>query len=260
MKKPAIAFTICDDKNKWMLPYLENSLRKFHTPEELPLLVYGQKELDMIQDPAKFYKATPLFARKLIKEYDLVLKLDVDQIIMGSLDFILKMKDYDIGTVLNINRVDPPRYGLVQVFDIPPHIYYNCGMVAMRNEEFVNHWFDLCNSYHFNQLQYKEQDLLNIMCHYGDYKVRCFDMPDKIYNYFAWHGLVFKGEENKAILRNGKVIVPRGQDNYPDHDMEVKAWHSAGGGMEKKLNYRVFFNEELIKHIDYLISDEKTKK
>ena len=159
MKKSAVCFTIADKNNEWMVPYLKNSLRKFHTEEELPLIVYGQKELDQIPDPAKFYKATPLFARELIKEYDLVLKLDVDQILFGKLDFILKMKDYDVGTVLNINRVDPSRYGFVQVFDVPPHVYCNCGLVAMRNEAFVNHWYGLCNSYHFNNLQYREQDL-----------------------------------------------------------------------------------------------------
>jgi len=256
-KKPAVAFTIADANNAWMIPYLKNSLRKFHGEKELPLVIYGQEVLNEIPDPAKFYKATPLFARELSDDYELVLKLDCDQIIMGSLDFILKTKDYQIGTVLNINRVDPPKYGFVTVQGVMPNEYYNAGLVAMRSPEFIEHWWKLCNSKYFDRFQYREQDLLNILCHYGNYKVRCFDHYDKLTNYMGWHGLVAKGEENKMIVKDKKVILPRGKDNYPDRDVEIKIWHSAGGAGEKKLNYRVYFNEDVIQHINWLISDDK---
>ncbi len=254
-----IFFTIADSKNLYLYEMMKNSLKKFHP--DIPLRLYGDKEISSYKDRAFFYRATPIIARELFEEgYELVIKLDADQIIMGDLNYILNVDDYEVGTVLNINRVDPARYGFVSTYNIPPNKYMNCGFVAMRSKRFVDHWYRLCHSPLFDTLQYKEQDLLNILYHYGDYRVKCFDDYDRVNQYYAWHGLVFKGEENKAKLVNGKVILPRGKDGYPDRDITVKAWHTAGGGNEPKLAYRLFFNEELIKHIDYLISDEKTKK
>lgn len=259
-KKPRIAFTIADDRNLADAKMMINSLRKFHSEEELPIILYGQKELDKIKDANKFYKSTPMFARELIDEYDLVLKLDCDQIIMGDLDFLFKITDYDVGTVFNINRVDPAKYGYVTVAGIQAAEYVNCGLVAMRSKEFIDQWWRLCNMHYFHALPYKEQDLLNLMTVYGKWRVRNFDRHDPIYQYCAWHGLVSKGEWSKAVKIGKKIIIPKGEDNYPDRDTVLKIIHWAGGGHEKKMNYRVYFNEEVISYIDYLVSDQNTEK
>jgi len=262
MKKPRVAFVIADDKNLPDARMMINSLRKFHNEEFLPLILYGQKELDEIKDEHKFYRSTPMFAKDLIDEYELVLKLDCDQIIMGNLDFIFTMKDYDVGSVFNINRVDPEKYGYISVAGIHPAEYVNCGLVSMRSKKFIDHWWRLCNEPCFHRLQYKEQDLLNILMQYGDYKIRNFDVYDPIFNYSAWHGLVSKGEWDKAEIRGKNVVIPKGKDNYPDMDILLKVIHWAGGGHEKRMNYKIFFQEEVISYIDYLVSDntEKTKE
>lgn len=248
--KPVVAFTVADKNN---LPYyemLKNSLRKFHSEKELPLVLYTEKD---ITEKGDYYKQKPLFASKLMDEYECAIGLDADQIILGDLSYIWTQKNYDIGTVLNTNREDPKKYGLVQGWGIPHNEYFNCGLVAMRSKQFVNHWLSICNSRYFPRFQYGEQDIMNILAHFGGYKVKCFDQYDKINNYYAWHGLVFKGEEMRAILKDGKVILPPDYQGYPDRPLEMKVWHTAGGGNEKKLNYRIKFNEELIKHIDTLV-------
>ena len=251
MKK--IVVTIADGNNIELANNMVNSLRKFHSEEELPVYVVTGDELQayLNEDPHFFYRATPILGERFLKEYDLVIKMDADQIVLGDLSYIWST-NYDIGTVLNINRVDPKRYGFVTTASIDPTEYFNCGLVAMRSKDFVNHWKNLCFSQHFGRLQFREQDLLNIICHYGQYKVKCFDYYDEMNNYYAWHGLVSKGETVRAKIIGKDVVIPRGDDGYPDRDVRLKVFHFAGGGNESR-NYRLWFNEELINYIDELV-------
>lgn len=254
MKK--IAFTIADDANLPLAKQMINTLRKFHSEEELPVHIVTGEELSghLRDDPHFFYRATPVIAQKLFAQgYDLVIKMDADQLVLGDISYIWDQTSYDVGTVLNINRVDPITYGHISTCTIDPSKYFNAGLVAMRNREFVNHWSDLCFSEHFGRLQFREQDLLNIICHYGKYKVICFDHYDELNDYYAWHGLVSKGETPRAILKGNDVVIPRGDDNYPDRDTILKIWHTAGGSNEVKVNFRTAFSEELIKYIEGLI-------
>ena len=252
-KKPAIAFTIADDNNLKFAKQLENSLKKFHP--DIPLMIITGEELQTYtkDDPMFFYRATPIVAEKLITEYDLVLKLDADSIITGSLDYCFNTKDYDVGTVINWNRIDPQNYGLVAGWGILPPEYFNCGFVAMRSEKFIKHWKAMCFTPQFERLQYKEQDLLNALCYFGNYNVRCFDHMDKIGGNNSWWGLIAKGEWLKAKIVDDKVIIPKGEDNFPPVDTELKIIHFAGGNNPTKGNYRTLFQEDVIKRIDFLI-------
>lgn len=256
--KPVALFTIADSKHKDILAMFVNSLRKFHTEEELPLIVIGDDEIKKYNDPNFFYRATPIIANELLSEYELVIKADCDQIVMGRLDHIYKDDfDWDVATVLNINRIDPSMYGNVTCCNIPPQQYYNCGLVAMKSKRFVQHWLNLCYSEHFGRFQFREQDLLNILCHFGEYQVKCLDRADA-FKEQTWNGLVAKGEGVHMYLDDkGRVILPRGEDGYPDRNVIVKLYHFAGGNNEAKMNYRTHFNEDMIKYIAYLVSEEK---
>ncbi len=252
MKKKAVIFTVADEANKPFADQLEKSLRKFHSEEEVDFICYSAED---VGDKVNYYRQKPMFARFLIKTYDLVIGMDADQIITGKLDYILNEK-YEVGVVMNFNPTDFKKYGPICVFDIPPQDYMNAGLVAMRSERFIINWWRLCTSAHFKNLQYKEQDLLNIMVQYGDFQVECFDFPNKAKNYSAWHGLVSKGEYAKMVMKDGKLILPKGENGYPEEDKEIKALHSAGGAGEKKINesYRLYFNEEVISYLDGLIA------
>lgn len=250
-----IAFIIADDKNLPLANNLVNSIRKFHDEEELPIHIVTGDELKeyLKNDPHFFYRATPVVARKF-KDYDLVIKLDADQICFGGLSYIFE-QSYDVGTVLNINRVDPPKYGFVSIQGVTPAQYYNCGLVAMRSKDFIEHWHKVCMSDNFFGFQYREQDLLNVLCHFGTYNVKCFDNYDGIYEYMAWHGLVAKGECANAYLTEDKqVMIPIGTDNYPDMVTALKMFHFAGGGNEPR-NFRIWFNDAVQKHIEWLIKN-----
>ncbi len=255
MKKKAIVFTIADDNNIAYARGLENSFKKFHP--NIPFIIITGKELNTyIKDDSQFfYRATPVIGEKYIKDYELVLKIDSDSIITGSLDYVFDTDDYDIGTVINWNRVDPQTYGLINGWGILPIEYFNCGFVAMRSEKFIHHWRVLCASPQFERLRYKEQDLLNILCYYGNYNVRCFDHGDKLAKMSAWWGLIAKGEWNKAILKGNIIIIPKGDGKtpFPPHDMELKVIHFAGGKSGIKGNYRIIFTDDIIKRLDFLV-------
>lgn len=258
-KKKIALLTRADKNNLKYYEMMKNSLRKFHGPDEVELLLWDEEKIKTYNDPNWFYRASPTILKECIEKYEMCVALDSDQIIMGKLDHIFN-GDFDIGTVLNINRVDPPKYGLVQFQGIPPSDYFNNGLVAIRNtpkgKEFINEWHRLCHSKYFDRFQFREQDILNILAHYGNYKVKCLDYYDKPNNIYCWFGLVAKGETMNAYLdKDNNVIVPVGKDNYPDHEMTLKVWHTAGGAQEKKVNFRIQFKESLVDYINWLISD-----
>lgn len=245
-----ICFTVADQANMSYAKMMVNSFHKFHP--DIEVKIYNEVD---VGDPINYYRQKAMFAKELITDYDLVLGLDSDQIITGNLDYIFN-QEYDVGCVYNFNRVDAVKFGAIKTLDILPQEYLNCGLVAMRSEKFVNHWWRLCNSYHFGNYQYREQDLMNIMVYYGDYDVCIFDKPNMVEKYHAWHGLASKGEWNKIILKGDDLILPA-NDKYPECDKEIKVIHFAGGKGEVKMNYKVYFNEEVIKRLDYLVSDVK---
>jgi len=245
-KQPRIAYTIADNNNLQYANMLENSLRKFHSEKELPFIVIGEDKIKATRDPKFFYRATPIIANDLLKEYETVIKLDSDMIITGDISHVWE-GDFDVATVQNGNPMESKAYP-VGVWDITPGEYFNCGFVVMKSEKFVDHWAKLCFTRRFDNYQMREQDLLNIMCFYGDYKVRPLDIGEK------WHGLVLKGYEPKVILKDDKLILPKGDEWPRDTDKEIVCWHVAGGNVPNKMNYRIRFNKEVAERIKWLVS------
>lgn len=247
-------FCVADKKNEPYATALRNSLRKFYTEEELPFVLYDQEALDKIEDPQKFYRATPYFASKLFEQgYDLIIKADADQIITGKLDYMLDdKKHFDAGVVYNWNRVDPQKYGEIGFATISPIEYVNCGFVVMKSKEFVNHWMRLCYGKHFDRMPFREQGFLNTLVYYGNYSILFLDNFDPIFNYSAWHGLLSKSEWNKIKLVGDELVLPQAGDGYPEMDKKIKVIHWAGGEEAQKMNYRLYFQEDVIKRLDYL--------
>jgi hypothetical protein len=267
VRKKLAFFTVAlNEDNAKYAQMMIKTFKRFHPDEEMILCDKGafDKLGAKMEGPDNdMMRLTPLFAKELLKEYETVVRLDADQLILGNLNHIIN-STCDVGTVLNINRVDPAQYGFVQFQGIAPNEYYNCGLVLMRGEQgrrFCDNWWRLCKSKYYDRLQYREQDLLNILAHFGDYNVQCFDHSDEPKKYFAWHGLVAKGEGMRMKVvgtwPKSKVILEPDKGNYPDHTTTIKAFHWAGGGGEKKMNYRVMFCDQVIDYIEFLLSDKE---
>lgn len=270
MKKPILVFTTCDKNN---FPYalsMLNSLRKFHDwpvllvtdendPEKLKKLPKDVEVKDLTpylkNDPQFFYRQKPIIGEEYIKDYELVLGLDVDQIILGSLDYILETADYDVGFVLNYNELDAKQYGFIGGWGILPIEYANCGLVAMRSEKFVHDWNVWCFSPQFERMQYREQDGLNALIYHGNWNARCFDHMDGIAKMHALWGIFGKSFWNRCIMRDGKVILPKSEEEkrFPDKDVEIKVAHAGGGSGAVKGNWGIYFSEEVMSFINDLI-------
>lgn len=265
MKKPVIVICPADKNNFQSALTMLKSLRKFH---DWPVLLFTN-ETDKIQleklpdnveivdlnpylqDPMFFYRATPILAEPLLDEYELVLKLDADQLILGDLSYVLDTQDYDVATVINANRMDFQYYGWVELgrIGIAPMDYFNCGLVAMRSKKFVHNWLVDCFSVQFDRMQYREQDILNIFCYFGNYNVRCLDHPDLLAKNknVGWWGIIGKSEWNRAIISGDKIIVPKGLGDtpYPPADIEIKVAHLGGGAGSKKDNWADYFPSDV---------------
>lgn len=263
MKKKAVAFICYDENNRKYAEMFKASLRKFHSAEELPLVeVVGDDLNQRIQkDPQFFYRQKPTIASELIDDYELVIGFDVDQLVMGDLNHILNDTSYDIGTVLNFNRNDYKQYGAITTYIIDCTRYMNCGLVAMRSKDFIEHWKRLCYTDDiFLNLQYREQDVLNILYYFGGYQTKCFDIKDPLKDVQTWNGLVSKGEGLRMKLVDGKVMLPKAADGYPNEDVIIKLYHWAGGNTPDKMNYRLAFNEEIVAYCDWLVKGSNEKR
>jgi len=254
MKNKVIAVCIANEANLKYFEMMKNSLRKFHTEEELPLALVGPEQLKDNPDPNLFFRATPILGKQFLDlGYETVIKLDVDQVITGKLNHIWENPDYDVAVVQNSNPKEMATYP-VSVWDIPPMAYINCGFVVMRSKEFVDHWLNLCFSPHFDHYQMREQDLLNILVFYGNYKVRMLDNSNK------WHGLISKQYWLNMQLKDDKLILPKG--DWPnDEDKEIVCLHWAGGNVPNKINFNTQFKPEIAKYLNDLCGNnaENTK-
>lgn len=246
MKKPVCAFTIADGNNSKYLDKMRTSLRKWHTPSELPLIEIVGKELDdrLSADRDFFYRATPILAKELLPEYETIVKIDADSIITAPINEAWE-GDFDAKVVLNSNPREFKVYPF-QLWDINPvQQYVNCGFVSMRSTEFVNHWHSLCFSNHFLNYRYREQDLLNILVHYGNYKVDLLDNGD------GFWGLSSKGYWQDIILKDDKLILPANME-WNKIDKYIKVIHWAGGNTSDKMNFNIRFQDKVAKWLNKL--------
>lgn len=228
--KKRIIFVPADNNHLEEFKKFEISLRKFHSEKDLPLLRFDNPT----QNPSFWYRAKPILARELLKEYETVIGADSDQIVCGDISSIWNETDYfDVGVVMN-----DPTYP-IGLWDISPGSrYYNNGLVVLRSREFVDHWYRLCHSPHFLNYQFREQDLLNILCSdYHNYKVKWLEEKD-------FYGEQAKPFWAKAKLEGDKIMV---------EGHEIKVIHFGGGNIPNKGNYRIKFQPGVVERIEWLI-------
>lgn len=244
-KKKVVIFTIAyDPVNMEYARKMINSLKKFHP--DIPIMIFGEKEVNQVVDPSpdKLYRLYARFGEELSKEYELVINIDADSVVTGSLDHIINDKEYDIGCVLNNNLIDQK----LTIWDIPWEGYVNAGFVAIRGERVWKWWNMLNQMPYFNRYQFREQDMLNIIAHYGDTNCKIFDYSSK------WHGLVHKGQWPKFILKGDKIVLPK-TEGVCEEDKEIVCIHWAGGRVPNKLNFDIYFQPEVVKRLKELTND-----
>lgn len=258
---------------KYAIPFFK-SLTKFHSPKDIDMILFTDetdktvlgdlpkglliKDLTpYLQDQMFWFRQKPILMENLLNEYELVVGFDTDQLVVGDLNAIIEAEDYDVGVVVNWNRHDEKFYPVVEMMriGIQPVAYYNCGLVASRSKAFVHTWLVDCFSQEFNFMQYKEQDVLNVLTHFGNWNVRCFDMPNGPDDPVSWYGILGKGEWVRAKMDGDKVMVYKGEGDtpFPPKDVQVRVLHMGGGHGAPKDNWAAICSESLMERINELI-------
>lgn len=244
-------FTVAYDQNYQALTQqMVNSFKKFHPKEELK--VFGMNEIQaLLPHPAYQWQMslTPLFLQKLMPEYDCIVRLDGDMIILGDLSHVTE-GDFDVAVAQNSSPYDWKNHmrmtgQRLSVHDVDPLDYVNCGFVVVKSNRFAQHWWRLVNAPFFTNYPFREQDMLNILTRYFPYNVKYLDKSNK------WHGMIAKGYTAKTTMKDGRVILPK-SDWPTDEDKELVCYHY-GGGAGVKGKYRLLFPEDVADHISKLI-------
>ena len=246
-KKPICAFTVAygrPDNLVWA-GMMINSFKRFHP--DIPMVVFSDEDVGKITDPRKTYRLYAQFGKQLSKEYECVMQIDSDSIVTGSLDHLFKDKEVELACPLNNNLID----NHIMIHDIPWQVYVNAGLVFARGERFWDWWDKLNHRIYFDNYQFGEQDTLNIIFHYGDLKSKLldFDYGDN------WHGLIHKGQWHKVILKDNQLVLPK-EEGICDKDKVIRVIHWAGGDTVK-MNFYTYFNDDVVKYLQNLISDKE---
>ena len=209
-KKPFVVYTFVSDNyyDNVGTPQFINSFKRFHP--DIPLVVFRQDKINQIIDgnTINWLNAKPFFAKLLTDEYECVINMDADQIVLGRLDEVFT-KDYDVGSVMNQND-----YESRHIENITDEMYLQAGLVASRVPEFWDLWIER-NLKDAWQYQCAENDTLNFVIYENpQWKLKVFDKEKDYY------GCKSLGREKEFEMKGGTVLC-RGE--------QVKCYHAAKG-------------------------------
>jgi len=209
-KHPYVVYTfISDDYYDGVgTPQFINSFKKFHP--DIPLVVFRQDVVSQVIDghDINWLNAKPMFAKKLTDDFECVINMDADQIVLGRLDEVFK-DDYDIGSAMNMND-----YESVSLETVPKEKYLQAGLIASRIPEFWDIW--MARSLKDNwQMRCAENDTMNLVIYENPkWKLKVFDEKKDYY------GCKSLGREKEFVMDGSKVMC-RGE--------QVKMYHAAKG-------------------------------
>lgn len=216
MKK--VCFTAVEDK----LYYPEgthifvNSFKRFHP--DIDLVVFRSDVVDMLfkEKDINWYQAKPFFAELLMNDYDLVVNIDADHIILDRMSEVFDNVDYDVAMPWNFNDYENSSFE-----NITEEMYLQAGMVASTSKEFWLNWQKI-NRDAMKYLR-KENDTVNLLI-YNQMSELKLKILDKEKNYYGCKSL---GREPQFTIKDGKTYC-RGE--------QVIAYHYARGGQFPKLD------------------------
>jgi hypothetical protein len=238
-----IFYTIADNNN---LPYakmLEKSLKYFHP--DIELKIFGEEDIKLIPFDEPYYRAKAFFGKQLSKDYDNVINIDSDCIVLGKLDDIINAS-YDVGSVYNnlMGTQDPLQRQIVSLDRTNPLFYVNAGFVASKSKEFWDWWDNLNQRHFFKSYQFREQDTLNMIFYYGNLNCVNFDNSSNVY------GIYLNGFWPKAVIKGEDIVLP---SEILGKEKTLKIAHWAGGSQAIKMNYRTKFNEKVADRIEEIL-------
>ena len=216
MKK--CCFVPVDDKRfyKTGTPIMINSFRRFHP--DIDLIVFRQDTVDKLfaKKSIDWYMATPYFAELLMNDYDLVVKMDADHIVLDRMTEVFDNVDYEVGFPWNFNDYENASFE-----NITEEMYLQAGMVASTSKKFWLKWQER----NIDNRKYlrRENDIVNLLVYneMDELELKIFDKDEDYY------GCKSLGRESEFYIEEGKTMCRKEQ---------VIAYHYARGGVFPKLD------------------------
>lgn len=173
----------------------------------------------------------------LVDDYDMVVHLDGDSVVVGELNELFESTEDIIGVRNNNSYNKAGCHNGITIGSIPMQGFLNAGLVAANNKEFWKEW-DLKNkeTAEFSPGRSDENDTLNLIFHSGKYTTKIIDSDDADvfygiaslwgdhHHWESWKELYIKDEE---VWLNDPIT------NQPKR---VKVLHQAGGSIAHQLN------------------------
>ena len=132
------------------------SFKHFHP--DIELKIFREQEINEVfatDSRLNYYNSKATFALKLIDDYDLVVWIDTDHLILGRLDAILEGR-YAIAAPANFNKYQNTGVGLRD-----EEHYFNGGIIASGAKVFWQH-YEQESLLHAMEYQHKDNDILNL--------------------------------------------------------------------------------------------------
>lgn len=223
----ACFFSIIDDRgfDKMGGKELIQSAKYFH-PEVTFIRIDGEQMAKTLKTVSTF-NLIAHYGKFFSVQFDLVVHIGLDSLVLSKLDDLF-VPDYDVGGVLNNNAFDL-KVSILNAMDN----YINAHFIASWRPEFWWHW-DKINLKYAQSHQYVEQDILNVIFHYGNYRTKIFD-ETKDY----W-GVKSRGQWKNFVKKEDGIYL---------NDQKVKVFHYAGGDLPIKNNYEDMFDKDVANYV-----------
>lgn len=203
MKK--VCFTAVDDKLYYPIGthIFVNSFKRFHP--DIDLVVFRQDTVDKLfkEEDINWYQAKPFLAELLENQYDLVVNMDADHIVLDRMTEVFDKVDYDVAFPWNFNDYENAAFE-----NITEEMYLQCGMVASTSKKFWATWREANR----DAMQYvrKENDTVNLVV-YNQMPELKLKILDKDKDYYGCKSLgrepEFRAVDGKTYCRNEQVIA-----------------------------------------------------
>lgn len=213
-------------------PQFINSFKKFHP--DIDLVIFRQDMIDTIfkEKGINFYNAKPTFAKLLSDQYDLVVNIDCDHVILGRMNDILE-GDYDVACPINKNDFEN-----TSVENVTEDMFLQGGLVASTSKEFWDVWEE--KNKDAMKYKCKENDVMNLVI-YNEMPNLKLKILDKDKNYYGCKSL---NRESEFTVKDGKVMC-RGERVYAYH-------HAKGASMPKLVYENMGFKQDVVDFMNFL--------
>ena len=179
MEKIIFATYVTD--NEWRTACAEPLMRSFkYFHPDIPFRIFEGDEVNNVFDGEptqniRFLK--PSLGKRLEKDYERVVLLDADQLIVGPLTELLEDNSGVAGVRSNDDNGVSLPCGAFCTPKIPWQEYFNCGLCAVKDHRVWDHW-DQLNRSHPSHMNDAEQGQWNEVCFSGRYSRKVLDPVD----------------------------------------------------------------------------------